>query len=108
MIRKVRENFVNNKNKKSPRKLAKENNCGHAKIVNGMRDDQGLRSYKKIVVSQLTDGKRFLIFIWSRNHFGLIKCRKIAFSGEKIFDEDIIKSSIIDMLDHFGFIEPKN
>ena len=96
LIRKVWKNFVNNIYKKSSRKLAKEHNCGHTKIVNVIRYDLGLRSYKKIVVSQLNDYqiiKRFRILVWIKNHFDRIKCQKIAFSDEKIFDGDNVLNS---------------
>ena len=89
-IQKVK-NRLKRKESVSARKLALELEMSERSMRRILRDDLGLKPYKKIVQPQLTDvqkAKRVQFANWIRRHFRKEATMRILFSDEKMFDID--------------------
>ncbi|CAM4836603.1 unnamed protein product [Rotaria magnacalcarata] len=94
-IRKVK-NRCRRKRRVSARKLSMDLDISERSVRRILKNDLGLRSYKKIVEPALSDDqkiKRKQFTNWVRTNFRKEKTLKILFSNEKLFDIDGIYNS---------------
>ncbi|CAF3367837.1 unnamed protein product [Rotaria socialis] len=102
----------------STRKLAGDLGISQASVQLMLREDLGLKTYKKVVEPMLTDehkGKRNTFANWVRTNFRKEETMNIFFSDEKMFDIDGVYSSQNDRVwavdrvdaDTKGGIKPK-
>ncbi|CAF1481933.1 unnamed protein product [Rotaria magnacalcarata] len=94
-IRKVK-NRCRRKRRVSARKLSMELDISERSVRRILKNDLGLRPYKKIVEPALSDDqkiKRKQFANWVRTNFRKEKTLKILFSDEKLFDIDGIYNS---------------
>ena len=82
---------MNRKKRISTRKLANELDVSERSMRRILKDDLGLRPYKKRLEPLLTDihkNKRLAFANWIRNNFRKKQTMKILFTDEKMFDLD--------------------
>ncbi|CAM4980305.1 unnamed protein product [Rotaria socialis] len=94
-IRKVK-NRCRRKRRVSPRKLSMELDISERSVRRILKNDLGLRPYKKIAEPALSDDqkiKRKQFANWVRTNFRKEETLKILFSDEKLFDIDGIYNS---------------
>lgn len=94
-IQKVK-NRLRRKNGVSARKLSIELDISDRSVRRILKDNLGLRPYKKIIEPALSDDqkiKRKQFVNWVRTHFRKEETLKILFSDEKFFDIDGVYKS---------------
>jgi len=71
-IAKVKRNVCLNKKRKSARQIAREEGCDHKIVGQVIKQDLGLKAYKKVRVPALTDARiaqRHLFAHWIKDNF---------------------------------------
>jgi len=90
MVQKIK-NRLKRKKRVSSRKLAQELDISKTSVLRVLKDDLGLRPYKKRIVPLMTDAqkaKRKKFANWIRTNFKKEDTLRILFSDEKMFDID--------------------
>ncbi|CAF1315268.1 unnamed protein product [Rotaria sp. Silwood1] len=100
MIKKVK-NRLKCKRRVSSRKLANEFDISERSVRRILKEDLGLRPYKKRIEPLLTNthkAKRIMFANWIRHNFRKEETMRILFSDEKMFDLDGMYNSQNDII----------